>query len=115
MPCPPLSVRTPLLFLHIEAIKWEAELSDEQVVERREAMILKIEEADSHMRQSGLTAEWFTGVDSGVQGVAGAANGELLEQLATLTEFRDKGAVECLRKGLPISGWGPVGCDRAGK
>ena len=87
---------------------------EEQVVERREAMIAKIEEADSHMRRSGLAANWFTGVDSGVQGVAGAANGELLEQLATLTEFRDKGAVECLRKGLPISIWGPWGCDSGG-
>ena len=89
--------------LPAKAINWETELSEEQVIERREAMIAKIEEADSRMRQSGLAAEWFTGVDAGVQGVAGAANGELLEQLATLTEFRDKGAVECLRKGLPCS------------
>ena len=65
-------------------------------------MIAKIEEADGHMRRSGLAVDWFAAVDSGVRGVAGAANGELLEQLATLTAFRDKGAVECLRKGLPI-------------
>ena len=99
---PPPIVRTTLLSA-LKAINWEAELTEDQVVQRREAMIAKLEEADSHMRRSELAVDWFTEVDSGVRGVAGAVNGELLEQLATLTEFRDKGAVECLRKCLPIS------------
>ena len=62
-------------------------------------MISQIEAADVQMRRSGLAADWFAAVDAGVFGVAGSANGELFEQLATVTAFRDTGAVECLRLG----------------
>ena len=59
------------LFLLVKAIIWETELFEEQVIERREAMIAKIEEADSRMRLSGLAAEWFTGVTREYKGSRG--------------------------------------------
>eukprot|EP00973_Karenia_brevis_P012237 1661110-Karenia_brevis.AAC.1 len=50
-----------------EALLWQAGTAPNVVLQRREAMILKIEEARQKMFESGLCADWLGEVDEGTR------------------------------------------------
>jgi hypothetical protein len=86
-----------------DALAWEASLQPREIMQKREAMISQIEEADTKMKLSGLRNDWLAAADAGVRGVVAEANGELFEQLAARSGFRDAGAAPLLREGAPFT------------
>ena len=65
----------------------------------REAVTLKIEEANRRQRESGLCDSWYDGADKDVRGVAGGANGLLMQQLLAPSGHKDKDYPNPLRTG----------------
>ena len=84
-----------------EAIKWIGENPSHVVEAKREAMMCKLEEADSHMRRTGLCESWFGVADVTTRNVSGGCNGPLLEQLLQGSGYKDAACVELLREGRP--------------
>ena len=96
--CLPVSV-WPVELCIVEALGWMASKDPQEIMAFRESMILKLEEADRAMRQSGLCDEWFEGADWQTKAVAGAANGPLLSALLSASGYVDMTCAELLRKG----------------
>ena len=68
----------------------------------REEITQQILEADRCQRESGWCDAWFKGADSEVRGVAGDANGLLLEQLLAASNYVDKDFPNPLREGVCV-------------
>ena len=77
-----------------------AERSAEQIMDEREAMICKIEEAGAAMRASGLCDEWLRDKDCDFKAVVGQANGPLLSALLDASGFSASSCVDVLRTGM---------------
>jgi len=66
--------------MRAQAIHWQAKRSAAEIIEQREAMTSKIEEAGVEIRASGALAEWFSGCDEKVKAVAESVNGLLFSE-----------------------------------
>ena len=97
-----------------QAIEWIAAREPSVVMNEREAMVAKLEEADRAMRETGHQQLWFKGADPSVVQVAGECNGFLFEQLLRASGYRDVECVNLLRDGgfflLVRLGAGVCGC-----
>ena len=104
----------------LEALQWQAKHSDEDIISKREDMMTALEFASAEQRSTGLVQTWFGDCAEHVRKVAGDAQPLLMEQLATVTDHRDKECVQFMRVGapftyqLPSSGLGEVLPDPAG-
>eukprot|EP00973_Karenia_brevis_P093203 12416188-Karenia_brevis.AAC.1 len=76
----------------------------QQVIDEREQMVNKLEEADRSMRASGLQKRWFSESDEATRGVASNCNGALLEILLKATKYDDWECCYMLRHGAEIVG-----------
>ena len=83
----------------VEAIKWVAARTAEEVVSEREEMISCLEQAADAMTVNGLKQKWFEGADKHTRAVAGQANGHLMSVLLEASGYCDAGCVELLREG----------------
>ena len=75
-------------------MKWQSELTAEEVISKREDMISQLEKANLAMRMSGVCDAWFAGCDEVTVGVAGAVNGDLFHQLVVASGHRDPNCAE---------------------
>ena len=105
----PVSV-WPVELCIVKALGWLASKDPQEVMAFRESMILKLDEADRAMRQSGLCDEWFEGADWQTKAVAGAANGPLLSALLSASGYVDMTCAELLRKGAYMIQFTFVAC-----
>lgn len=83
----------------VEAIKWVAARTADEVVSEREEMISCLEQAADAMTVNGLKQKWFEGADKHTRAVAGQANGHLMSVLLEASGYCDAGCVELLREG----------------
>ena len=83
----------------VEAIKWVAARTADEVVSEREEMISGLEQAADAMTVNGLKQKWFEGADKHTRAVAGQANGHLMSVLLEASGYCDAGCVELLREG----------------
>ena len=80
-------------------VHWIAGHEAAETVHFREAVTLKIEEADRRQRESGLCEAWYDGADKDVRGVAGGATGLLMQQLLAPARHKDEDYPNPLRVG----------------
>ena len=83
----------------VEAIKWVAARTADEVMSEREEMISCLEQAADAMAVNGLKQKWFEGTDKHTRAVAGQANGHLMSVLLEASGYCDAGCVELLREG----------------
>ena len=83
----------------VEAIKWVAARTADEVMSEREEMISCLEQAADAMAVNGLKQKWFEGADKHTRAVAGQANGHLMSVLLEASGYCDAGCVELLREG----------------
>ena len=88
---------------------WQAKRSAAEIIEQRETMISKIEEAGAEIRESGVLTEWFKGCDEKVKKVAELVNGVLLSELLQKGGHADLESAEIFREGK----FGILGARRA--
>ena len=88
-----------LLVCVVEAIKWVAARTADEVVSEREEMISSLERVADAMTVNGLKQKWFEGADKHTRAVAGQANGHLMSVLLEASGYCDAGCVELLREG----------------
>ena len=86
-----------------QAILWQAKQSAAEIIEQREAMTSKIEEAGAEIRASGALAEWFRGCDEKVKAVAELVNGLLFSELLHNGGHVDPECAEIFREGVIVS------------
>ena len=83
----------------VEAIKWVAARTADEVVSEREEMISCLEQAADAMTVNGLKQKWFEGADKHTRAVPWQANGHLMSVLLEASGYCDAGCVELLREG----------------
>ena len=88
----------------LDAIRWQAGLSPDEVMSQREAMISKLEEAGSKIIASGRNDSWFQGCDSTTRGVSKNVNGYLFQELLLASGYQDAECIEFFRSGAPMAG-----------
>ena len=81
------------------ATKWIAESSVREILDVREAQIVKIEECAAELRKSGECERWLKSCDQGIQGVVRDVNGPLLELLLGDMQYHDVACVEVFQTG----------------
>lgn len=92
------------VFLHnlsCEAYRWQARLSADEVIKRREEMMCALEHAGDKLRANGLSDAWMQGCDKELQRLCEPVNGPLLEQLGKMVGA-DLADVHIFRTGEPI-------------
>ena len=78
---------------------WQAKRSAAEIIEQRETMISKIEEAGVEIRESGVLTEWFKGCDEKAKKVTELVNGVLLSELLQKGGHTDLECAENFREG----------------
>ena len=78
---------------------WQADRSLAEVMQQREEMISKLEEANATMWDSGKRAEWFQLRDAITKGVSAGVNGFLLQELLCASGHCDLAAADLFREG----------------
>ena len=66
----------------MQAYDWQSKLSADEVIRRREAMLVALEEASARIHDNGLANSWLDGCDESVKQLCASINGPLFEQLA---------------------------------
>ena len=83
----------------VEAIEWQAERTPTEVIQQREAMIQKLEEANAALWRSGKCVKWFERCDDITRGVSKGVNGYLLQELLSASHHFDVAAADLFRDG----------------
>jgi hypothetical protein len=98
----------------MDNLRWIADNSVTDIKAFRDAAMLKIEQADARLRESGAAQKWLAAGDPCAQKVSGQVNGPLLEELARITGYWDPSCVDTLRHGGNVAGRLPnSGCGTA--
>ena len=82
-----------------EAIKWQAARTPTEVIQQREEMMQKLEEANAALWKSGKCANWFERCDNITRGVGKGVNGYLLQELLSASQHCDVAAADLFRDG----------------
>ena len=69
------------------------------MIQQREEMIQKLEDADEELRESGKCADWFERCDDITRGVSKGVNGFLLQELLCASRHCDVAAADLFRDG----------------
>ena len=83
----------------VEAIEWQAERTPTDVIQQREEMIQKLEDANAALWKSGKCANWFERCDDITRGVSKGVNGYLLQELLSASHHCDVAAADLFRDG----------------
>ena len=94
-----------------QAIEWQADRTPAEVMQQREEMLLKLEEANAAMWESGKRAEWFQKCDGITKGVSAGVNGYLLQELLRASGHCDPDAADLFRDGKCFYACFTYGCD----
>jgi hypothetical protein len=94
-----------------QAIEWQAERTPAEVMQQREEMMSKLEEANAAMWESGKRAEWFQRCDGITKGVSAGVNGYLLQELLCASGHCDPAAADLFRNGKCLHACFTYGCN----
>ena len=82
-----------------QAIEWMCSTTADEVIQWREGMLQRLEEAATAMEDSGLQAEWFKEADDPIRKIAGKANLPLFHTLLRASRYVDPECVFLLCDG----------------
>ena len=83
----------------VEAIEWQAERTPTEVIQQREEMMQKLEEANAALWNSGKRANWFERCDDITRSVSKGVNGYLLQELLSASHHCDVAVADLFRDG----------------
>ena len=82
-----------------KALDWIANTSAGEIIEVREAQMVKIEQCAAELRESGACDRWLESCDAGTRRVVSEINAPLLELLLGDLNYHDVACVEVLQTG----------------